>query len=57
VFDIAPVRSSPPQSANPNFRKLVVRLGDKVTELDLTIILTPYRDGQTKPRITAQFPV
>jgi len=23
----------------------------------LTIVLTPYRDGQTKPRITAQFPV
>ncbi len=56
VFDIAPVRSSPPQAANPNFRKLVVRLGDKVTELDLTIILTPYRDGQVKPKITAQFP-
>jgi hypothetical protein len=56
VFDVAPVRSSPPQAANPNFRKLVVRLGDKVTELDLTIILTPYRDGQTKPKITAQFP-
>lgn len=57
VFDVAPVRSSPPQAANPNFRKLVVRLGDKVTELDLTIVLTPYRDGQTKPRVTAQFPV
>jgi Heparinase II/III-like protein len=57
VFDVAPVRSSPPQAANPNFRKLVVRLGDKVTELDLTIVLTPYRDGQTKPKITAQFPV
>ena len=56
VFDVAPVRSSPPQAANPNFRKLVVRLGDKVTELDLTIVLTPYRDGQTKPKITAQFP-
>ena len=57
VFDIAPVRSSPPQAANPNFRKLVVRLGDKVTELDLTIVLTPYRDGLAKPKITAQFPV
>jgi len=32
-------------------------LGDKVTELDLNIMLTPYRDGQPKPRITAQFPV
>lgn len=57
VFDIAPVHSTPPQAANPNFHKLIVRLGDKVTELDLNIILVPYRDGQAKPKITAQFPV
>ena len=56
VFDIAPLRSAPPQAANPNFRKLIVRLGDKVTELDLNIILTPYRDGQAKAKIAAQFP-
>jgi hypothetical protein len=57
VFDKAPLRSAAPQSPNPNFNKLIVRLGDKVTELDLNIILTPYRDGQPKPKITAQFPV
>jgi len=56
VFDTAPVHSTPPQAANTNFRKLIVRLGDKVTELDLNIILTPYRDGQTKPKVAAQFP-
>jgi hypothetical protein len=57
VFDKAPLRSTPPQAPNPNFNKLIVRLGDKVTELDLNIMLTPYRDGQPKPKITAQFPV
>jgi hypothetical protein len=56
VFDKAPLRSTPPQAPNLNFNKLVVRLGDKVTELDLTIVLTPYKDGQAKPKITAQFP-
>ncbi|HTA41351.1 MAG TPA: heparinase II/III family protein [Bryobacteraceae bacterium] len=56
VFDKAPVHSTPPQAANPNFQKLIVRLGDKITELDLNIVLIPYRDGQPKPKITAQFP-
>ena len=56
VFDVAPLRSAPPQTPNPGFHKLIVRLGDKVTELDLNIVLTPYRDGQTKPKIAAQFP-
>jgi len=56
VFDVAPLRSAAPQAPNPNFRKLIVRLGDKVTDLDLNIILTPYRDGQPKPKIAAQFP-
>lgn len=56
VFDIAPLHFAAPQALNLNFHKLIVRLGEKVTELDLNIILTPYRDGQTKPKITAQFP-
>jgi hypothetical protein len=56
VFDKAPVPSTLPQAANPNFHKLIVRLGDKATEVDINIILIPYRDGQTKPKITAQFP-
>jgi hypothetical protein len=56
VFDKAPLHSAAPQAANAGFQKLIVRLGDKVTELDLNILLTPYRDGQPKPKITAQFP-
>jgi hypothetical protein len=56
VFDIAPLHSVPPQAANQNFRKLIVRLGDKVTELDLNILLTPYREGQPRPKITSGFP-
>jgi hypothetical protein len=55
VFDIAPVRLIP--GANPKYQKLIVRLLEKVTELDLNIVLTPYRDGQPKPKVTAQFPV
>ena len=42
---------------DPNNDYVPVRLGDKVTELDLNITLTPYRDGQTKPKVTVQFPV
>ena len=57
VFDVTPVRSPAGQTANPGFRRLIVRLGDKITDLDLHIVLTPYRDGQPKPRITVQFPV
>ena len=55
VFDIAPVRAvaSPPSK---QAQKLIVRLPEKVTELDLNIVLTPYRDNQPKPKVTAQFP-
>lgn len=56
VFDVAPVHTTPPQAANPNFKRLIARVGDKVTELDLSIVLTPWKDGQQKPKITAQFP-
>ena len=54
---MAQLRSSPPQALNFNYQKLIVRLGDKVTELDLNILMTPYKDGQAKPKIAAQFPV
>ena len=57
VFDITPARAPAGQTANPNFRRLIVRLGDKITDVELSIVLTPYRDGQAKPRITTQFPV
>jgi hypothetical protein len=56
VFDIAPARAPSPQASNSKFQKLIVRLSEKVTELDLNIVLTPYRDGQPKPKITGQFP-
>jgi hypothetical protein len=52
VFDVTPVRA-----AGPKYQRLIVRLLEKVTELDLNIVLTPYRDGQVKPKVTAQFPV
>ena len=32
--------------------KLIVRLGDKVTDLDLNIILTPYRRRQPNLKLT-----
>jgi hypothetical protein len=40
----------------PSLKKLIVRLGDKTADLDLSILMTPYRDGQPKPKITGQFP-
>ncbi|MEP6716475.1 MAG: heparinase II/III family protein [Terriglobia bacterium] len=57
VFDIAPVRTAAGQPQNAKVQRLIVRMLDKVTELDLNIVLTPYKDGQTKPKITTQFPV
>jgi hypothetical protein len=56
VFDSSPVHSNPPQAPFAGFRRLIVRLGDKVTELDLTIVLTPYKDGQAKVKLNPQFP-
>jgi hypothetical protein len=55
VFDVMPVRAAGAQ--NTKFQKLIVRLLEKVTELDLNIVLTPYRDGAAKFRTTTQFPV
>jgi hypothetical protein len=42
--------------AGPSLKKLIVRLGDKTTDLDLSILMTPYRDGQPRPKIAGQFP-
>jgi hypothetical protein len=56
VFDVAPVHAVPPNAPNPGYKKLIVRLGDKLTELDLHITLAPYKDGQPRPKVTAQFP-
>jgi len=55
VFDVMPVRI--PGQPNSKFQKLIVRLLEKVTELDLNIVLTPYREGQAKFKTATQFPV
>ncbi len=39
-----------------NTKKLVARVGSKVTELDLNIVLTPHRAGQPKPVVSKHFP-
>jgi hypothetical protein len=54
VFDIAPVRTVPGQTPNTGFRKLIVRLGDRVTDLDLSIQLAPFKDGQPRPKLVTQ---
>ena len=58
VFDLAPIKVPPPQAQLPaKYQRLVVRLLEKITEMDLTITLTPYKEGQPKPKISAQFAV
>ena len=55
VFDIISAAAPAPQAANPGVKKLVVRLGEKVTDMDLKVTLTPHRTGQPKPKITPKF--
>ncbi len=57
VFDVAGTKAPAPQAPNTGTRKLVVRVGERVTDLDLSILLTPHKTGQPKPKITAKFPV
>jgi hypothetical protein len=57
LFDVESTHSQPPQNPNTGTRKLIVRLGEKVTDLELNIVLTPYKAGQPKPRIGVKFPV
>jgi hypothetical protein len=52
VFDVIPTTAPPPQAPNSGTKKLVVRLGEKVTEMDLKVTLTPHRTGQPKPTVT-----
>ena len=47
VFDAFP--------ANGAHRKLVVRVGERVTDLDLSVLLTPHKAGTPKPKVTAKF--
>jgi hypothetical protein len=48
VFDVA--------SAQGSAKRLVVRIGEKVTDLDLNISLTPHKTGTPKPKISSKFP-
>jgi hypothetical protein len=52
VFDVAPALAPAPQAANLGVKRLVVRLGDKVTDMDLKLSLTLHRTGHPKPKIT-----
>jgi hypothetical protein len=53
VFDLREVGPASLVAPGPPVRRLVVRLGEKITELDLKVTLTPYRTGQPRPKITA----
>lgn len=55
VFDLAPVIATAPQAQNPAIKKLVVCLGEKVTEMDLKVTLTLHKTGQPKPKIAPNF--
>jgi hypothetical protein len=57
LFDVESTRSQPPQNPNTGTRKLIARLGEKITNLELNIVLTPYRVGQPKPTISVKFPI
>jgi hypothetical protein len=48
VFDVA--------AAQGTTKRLVVRIGERVTDLDLNIALTPFKTGTPKPRISAKLP-
>jgi hypothetical protein len=48
VFDVA--------SAQGSAKRLVVRIGERVTDVDLNISLTPHKTGTPKPKISAKLP-
>jgi hypothetical protein len=55
VFDVVSAAVPPQQTPNPGVKKLVVRLGEKVTAMDLRVTLTLHRSGQPKPKIGTAF--
>jgi len=57
VFDVLDTKASAPQMQNAGYRKLAVRVGEPVTDLELNVLLTPHRTGQPKSKTTAKFPV
>lgn len=54
VFDVVTPASAAGQGAG--IKKLVVRLGEKVSDLDLNVSLTPYKTGTPRPKIAVKFP-
>jgi hypothetical protein len=52
VFDVLSPSAPAPQASNPGVKRLVVRLGEKVNEMDLKLTFTLHRTGQPKPKIT-----
>lgn len=55
VFDVFSAAAPVPQMQNLGYRRLVVRVGERVTDLELSVLLTPHKAGSPKPRITARF--
>jgi hypothetical protein len=49
VFDVA--------SAQGSAKRLVIRIGEKVTDLDLNVALTPHKTNVAKPMTTVRLPV
>ena len=57
VFDVVSTKVSAPQAQNTGFKRLVVRVGERVTDLEISVLLTPHKAGQPKPKVTAKFAV
>ncbi len=51
-FDIVSANPPEPQRQQPDAKKLVVRLPNDVSELRLTVLLSPYRQSDPQPRYT-----
>lgn len=54
LFGVVSTTPPPPQAQNEGTRKLVVRLPDKITDLDLFVTLTPHRAGEPKPKFPSK---
>ncbi len=49
-FAVLPANPPPPQSPNPDCKRLVVRLPDKVTSTSIAVVLSPVRSGEKPAR-------
>ena len=56
VFDLVTTKAPLPQAPNGAYRKLVVRVGEAIMDLQLVVQLTPHRTGQPRPKITGRLP-